>query len=657
MPVKFRVQIECSKKRIWAKIPFAEGWGPERARRIPDAKFKKIGTDSYWHYPLTLATCHALRAEFGTSLHIGPRLMEWAWNEADRQAELELLRDPETDFDLERTKKLAPVLFKALQSRPYQIAGIGFIVVGKHVLLGDQPGLGKTYQALGAVVESGCTRVLVCCPRTATRTVWERHVAQLLGPKVARTYVAQGTRADRLKVMERFNFASSRNDGKIHILIINNEMIRVHREWRCPSLKKGTKNENKWSRKAPGSKDGCPKDHKHGVRYVAEYPMLFAKPWEFLVLDESHHALASTYNRNSRHITQIRLGAVRLPSPPDGYRLPMSGTPASSKLPRFWGTMNVLRPDVFGSFWSFAERHFEVADNKYGGKTLKTVKPRDPKRFADELRPYYLARTKRQVAPDLPPVTYAGTPPDDNPDGRNGIYLDMDGEQAKAYADMKELAAAHLLDDKRLTANGILAEIMRLKQFANSWARLEYQNPDHDSPIRVYPELPSNKLEWILDFLDEREGNEGKIVVASCFTKYINLMAEQFRHEGFPCLTLTGQTTDRGRVEVQDRWQNDPDDDARVLAMNSKAGGEAITLDAADDMIITDSPWTSDEEQQTIDRIHRVSRIHAVTVYNLRSVGTVDDWIAGLTHEQRLALESARPAVVRPIIDAWLRGV
>jgi SNF2 family DNA or RNA helicase len=87
----------------------------------------------------------------------------------------------------------------------------------------------------------------------------------------------------------------------------------------------------------------------------------------------------------------------------------------------------------------------------------------------------------------------------------------------------------------------------------------------------------------------------------------------------------------------------DTNDPLQVVVLNTHAGGESITLDAADEMVIVDGPWLSDTEDQLTARIHRVSRIHQVTVYRLASVGTVDTWIAGMTDEQREALVSAAP--------------
>ena len=249
------------------------------------------------------------------------------------------------------------------------------------------------------------------------------------------------------------------------------------------------------------------------------------------------------------------------------------------------------------------------------------------------LRPYYLKRTKAEVVPDLPPIQYAGTPIRE-PGSPNYVQLDMLPEQARAYNQM--VADSEVtLDGTRITATGVLAEITRMRQFANAAGRM-------GEGRTILPALPSNKLDWLVDFMEEREGTGAKVVVASSFSAIVELAADVLRGAGFEVLTLTGATKDRDRSDLVARFQ-DPKDSLQVVCINRIAGGESITLDAADEMVVIDQPWISDQDDQLEPRIHRVSRIHQVTVYRLISVGTIDEWMASLTDEQRETVSKASP--------------
>ena len=55
----------------------------------------------------------------------------------------------------------------SFELRPYQVAGADWLVARKHALLADEPGVGKTAQAIAACDGVGAENVLVLCPASA----------------------------------------------------------------------------------------------------------------------------------------------------------------------------------------------------------------------------------------------------------------------------------------------------------------------------------------------------------------------------------------------------------------------------------------------------------------------------------------------------------
>jgi SNF2 family DNA or RNA helicase len=625
--------VTTDGKRVLAKIDYAGGQGPRRAKNVPGARadWDKTVTPNIflgWSYPLSMDTCRALRSEFGDALEILPTLREWAAKEVAKERTLEDMREEALgNLSFPRVEQEAPQLMAAMLNRKYQLAGTAFMLAGKQVILGDDPGLGKTLQALAAMIENDARTILIGCRRTATRTVWERETMRW-APTI-QTFVAQGTRAEREDAMRRF--AKSRARRKM--LIVNIEMTRAKRLELCPASPTG---------ECPFG-DRPPRDHvRHTYPAQPDWPFLHENKWDAIIFDESHNLLASTANVQSKRITQARFGAVHIRRQlnPDGLAIALSGTPFRSKLEKGWGTLNWLRPDVFGSYWRWAETYFGVEEGRYGkvvGNGDKVLEPRNQSTWDRMLRPYYLKRTKAEAAPDLPPIMFAGTPIDPaDPDSPCYVQLDMTPEQAKAYRQMEDLAEA-TLESGKITATGQLAEITRLRQFATA-------NHVHgEGRQHLIPTLPSNKIEWLLDFMQEREGTGQKVVVASSFSSMVELAADTIRHQlGMEVLTLTGATSDRDRSHLVARFQ-DPADTCQVVCLNRDAGGESITLDAADEMVVLDMPWVSDRDEQLNARIHRVSRIHQVEIYRLVSVGTIDMMLAGLNEEQRVVVAKASP--------------
>jgi SNF2 family DNA or RNA helicase len=626
------VQATRDGPNLLVKFPYSAN-DVSLVKKVGGGRWSK--TEKIWKFRLSWEACLGLREVFGDRLVVMPPLVEWAREEKRRREELEAIRDGATDImpRFVNLPRFAPLLYSRLSNRPYQMTGVAFALTGGNVLLGDQPGTGKTYQALGAVVESGAKRVLIICPRTAVRTVWESHINELL-PGYAVPYVAQGSRAEREKVIGQFD---SYWTSEPRILIVNHEMVRVKRMYRCMvgiDCRTPTTfilSDQPEFKSAPGTKGGCYSGaHKHSTRFYPEYDQLFDSPWDMIIMDESHKSLASTSNKQSKNITQVRLGAVRLPLKPGGNKLAVSATPHRSKANKAWGTLNWLQPDVFSSYWTWAKRYFNVDDSGYGAVVSEI--PDDPDKFRDAMRPYMIARTKADVAPDLPPIQYAGTAHPLNPDSV-GVWLPLDPAQEKAYKDMVSLAQT-TLGGKQLTAVGVLAEITRMKQFACSSLGL--------IDGEWYPSPPSNKLDWIMEFLEERDGYDGKVVIASQFTRLLHMVNDALKIGGYKSMMLTGETSDKGRENFVRRFQ-DTDDDAKIGLINMFAGGESITLDAADDMILLDLPWTDSQIEQVESRIHRISRIHQVTVYRLLSIGTIDEQLAVLTQEQRELIKTLTP--------------
>jgi len=627
-----KASITTDGRRILARIDYANGRGRDAAKRVPGAEpvWDKTGERDvfrHWSYPLTMDTCRAFRKEFGDELTILPVLAKWAQEEVTRERSLETLRAEAIEsVDLSRVELEAPALYAALQNRRYQISGVGFILTGRTVVLGDDPGLGKTLQGLAAVIQDGARQIMVACRRTATRAVWERETLRW-APGIT-TFVAQGSATERKAVMAAF----AAFDGQ-KMLIINIEMMRAKRIEICPD---GGENYCPFE----AAKRTKPQGHKHTIKAIPLWPFLSATEWDALIIDECHNALASTKNVQSKSITQWRFGAmqIRRRLRANGLAIAMSGTPFRSKLEKAWGTLNWLAPEKFSSFWRWAEQHFGVEQGRYAkviGGGAKVLEPKDADAWQRMLRPWYLKRTKKDAAPDLPDIVFAGTPIAEGEDSPCYVQIEMDPVQAKLYWEMEADAEAHTPTGK-ITATGVLAEITRLRQFANA-------SGIHMGGRAVNPALPSGKIEWLVDFVNEREDTGVKVVIASSFSEMVELTASVLRKEcGVEVLTLTGATSDRDRARLVERFQ-DENDSLRVVVINRNAGGESITLDRADDMVVIDQPWISDTDEQLIARIHRVSRIHQVTVYRLISSGTIDEWMASLTDEQREVIKGASP--------------
>ena len=177
----------------------------EICRALPGSTYK----DNFWRIPVSWTGCLALRSTFKSELQIGPRLAEWARNEkANRIDPSNALREIEVQEDGDQD------LF------PHQRAGVEFLAKSRRALLADEPGLGKTAQAIRALKKLAdfgeeVFPALIVCPNTLKKN-WEREFDKWWpGVNVS---VINGSAAQRKKALE----------DEAQVYVINWESLRTH---------------------------------------------------------------------------------------------------------------------------------------------------------------------------------------------------------------------------------------------------------------------------------------------------------------------------------------------------------------------------------------------------------------------------------------------
>ena len=489
----------------------------------------------------------------------------------------------------------------------------------------------NTLQTVGAMSNAGVTGdILVAAPSAAVATTWPDELERWApGDECV---AIMGTGPKRHKLFEALG--PSPGDHRRWV-IVNLEMLRS--QWIKPTR---VRRPHKVTGKMGWFEEKGWWDHK--------YPEIHEREWAAFVIDESHRCLIC-HSATPQSQTQVRAGAGMIPVADGGLKIALSGTPMRGKPENLWGTLNWLYPDKYHAYWQWANQWFHVLGDQFEGNKsgnhgeIAGLDETKAKMFYEDIAPIMLRRTKREVRPELPDKLYAGTPlpyEDGTFDEHNpiGHWLAMSPKQAKAYHEIAEQAET-MLDSGILVANGVLAELTRLKQFAICYGDIEtYLDGKGNEAYRFLPQLPSTKFDWLVEFLDslginkhssmepDEEEEERKVVVASQFTAILHMYERELNKLGIECLKITGPVKPEQRKANKDRWQQPGG--PRVFLLNTNAGGVSLTLDAADDLVFLDETWIPDDQEQVEDRIHRVSRMHQVTIHYLRTLETVEENIA-----------------------------
>ncbi len=630
------IRIEKRGRRV---VITADEPLPGLKTTIPGA-YQAVG--GHWTVPLNLESCKLLQEKYGSRLRIGTELKRWAIQQQQSRAQMKALAAA-TDTTLERLHEVAPALAKAMDSRTYQRVGAAFIADNlPATLVADDPGLGKTLIAMGGILEAGVDGpYLVVAPKTAADSVWRREIQRWL-PSQHRAYIMPQMRSQRERRLNSIRY------GAHTWVIVHPEMVQVQRYLECQEWIPLPEDDSAQIRCQQWTVEGyvqdgmldCGHPKKPNTKKIDDhaYPKLFAREWGAIIVDESHESLI----RRTGKMTQRRRGLDLLRIRGDGIKIAMSGTPFDSKPEQLWGTLNWLDPVNYSSFSRWAEMYWQKGG--YTGHKIGEFRADREQMLWDSLSALAIRRTKAEVAPDLPPKIYVGTPLhgawDNHADMESplGIWLEMDGPQAKAYDEFAQNASVQLANGQ-LNAIIALEELTRLKQMACSYGDMEYRkvwaDDEFGNRVKVEkafykPTLPSNKFNWVVESLEEwgfPKNPITKVVLVSFYTGILECfreaMEKHFRTGKKPmCAAITGRTPSKDRRQIIDRFNRS--DSETVMLLNVKAGGTAITLDTADRMIFISETRIPDQQKQAEDRIHRVSNPRTVMYYYLRSLGTVD---------------------------------
>jgi SNF2-related domain len=621
------VRVERAGNRIFLA---SSAPTPGLTEAIPGSYWR--AKDGVWSMPLDLTICHLLRERFGNRLEIGPILTAWAKTEKATRAAAETMAGA-SDAEIHNLPKVAPRLHTGMASRRYQRAAVRFVVDSRgrdgrrRALIADTVGLGKTAEAIGAVLESQVAGpYLVVCPLGAVDLAWTPELRRWLdAPSIVTLPDGKAKRDTVLNGLQQRDLAET-------WIVVHPEAMRTQTWWQCSDPLCGP------TKYKAGPIDyldcGHEKSSRTKVIHEHVFPQLFALEYGAVIADESDQCLirlTGTPNLRRRGMEMIR-DLVR----PEGLRIAMSGTPFRSKPHQLWSTLNWLDPVRWSGKWRWIQQYWKTGG--YSGYEIVQdgfMEEREALMIA-ELGDVMIRRTREEVRRDLPAKLYPSNVSEDS--GLTpGIYLPMSKKQQAAYSQMAKTGSADI-EGGELNTIGILAEMTRLKQFAAA--------PGYVAGTEFHPLAEGNKYDWIVEFMRELgfpDKPASKLVIASQFTQLLNAFRIGLEHEFatkkqyLPTGMVTGEITGVRRKQFVDEFE-DVDCDLNLLLINTKAGGSAITLDAADIMIVLDETYVDDDQQQLegrIDNRNPERKIVPRSYYYLRSVGTIEEHIAAANAEAK----------------------
>jgi non-specific serine/threonine protein kinase len=315
--------------------------------------------------------------------------------------------------------------------------------------------------------------------------------------------------------------------------------------------------------------------------------------WQFVILDESQQIK----NRESEVSKVVRSLKAR-------HKISLSGTPIENSLADLWTQMEFINPDTLGSYPSFRE-HFQLPIERQNDERTKA-------RLFSRVKPFFLRRTKEEVAPDLPELA------------QQVFYSEMPSEQRKLYEQVKSAARNEILSlfDDPKTRFMALQALTKLRQLAN-----------HPVLTDADYKGSSGKMDDVLAQWDTIRRAGHKVLFFSSFEQHLRVFRKKLENDKQSFAWLTGEVAAPERARQVELFQNDASVHAFLMTLG--AGGVGLNLTAADYVFLLDPWWNPAKEDQAVARAHRIGRTRPVTAIRFIARDTIEEKIVQLQERKR----------------------
>lgn len=125
-----------------------------------------------------------------------------------------------------------------------------------------------------------------------------------------------------------------------------------------------------------------------------------------------------------------------------------------------------------------------------------------------------------------------------------------------------------------------------------------------------------------------KEMNE-KVIIFTEYRATQEYLLQFFRAQNMVAVPYRGGMN-RGKKD----WMMDLFRGRAQILIATEAGGEGINLQFCHHMINFDLPWNPMRVEQRIGRVHRLGQTEDVKIYNLCTIGTIEEHIVNLLHEK-----------------------
>ncbi|KAL0838276.1 hypothetical protein Bca101_090166 [Brassica carinata] len=323
--------------------------------------------------------------------------------------------------------------------------------------------------------------------------------------------------------------------------------------------------------------------------------------WHYMIVDEGHRL-----KNHESALAKTLLTGYRIKR-----RLLLTGTPIQNSLQELWSLLNFLLPHIFNSVQNFEEWFNAPFADRANVSLTDEEELLVIHRLHHVIRPFILRRKKDEVEKFLP--------------GKTQVILkcDMSAWQKVYYKQVTDMGRVGLQ-----TGSGKSKSLQNLTMQLRKCCNHPYLFVGGEYNMWKKPEIvrASGKFELLDRLLPKLRKAGHRILLFSQMTRLIDILEIYLTLNDFKYLRLDGTTKTDQRGLLLKQF-NEPDSPYFMFLLSTRAGGLGLNLQTADTVIIFDSDWNPQMDQQAEDRAHRIGQKKEVRVFVLVSVGSVEEVI------------------------------
>ena len=417
-------------------------------------------------------------------------------------------------------------------------------------LLADEPGLGKTAQALVSAAASNSYPMLVIVPNVV-KTNWAREVALWTPGRTATVVHGDGHDVDAFS----------------DVVIVNYEILDRHVGW------------------------------------------LGRFGFKSMVVDEAHF-IKNLKSERSKHVLSLSK-SIRA-TYPKALMMALTGTPLINSI------------EDFRAIWQF----LGWIDDKKPMPALMArledtgLTPTDFGFFAAARKAAIdmgiVRRKKVDVAADIPARRIADLP------------VELDDDIGRSIRAAEAALTARLIErfNRVRSLKPELADADIIRVVAHAELEESKGATSGENVFTMVRRIGQAKASLAADYTSQLARSVGKVVF---FAKHIDVMdaaEEHFAKVGLTSVSIRGDQSAAARQRAIDSFDSDPS--VSIVVASLSAAGVGLNLQAASNVVLAELSWTSAEQTQAIDRVHRIGQELPVTAWRIIAAHTIDARIAEL---------------------------